>query len=49
MFSQGGLLVLRMIEEQGYHVLSRRPAISKRRQATLFLRRLAAQFAPWGR
>ena len=49
MFSQGGLLVLRMIEEQDYDVLSRRPAISKRRQATLFLRRLAAQLVPFGR
>jgi len=49
MFSQGGLLVLRMIEEQDYNVLSRRPAISKRRQATLFLRRLAAQLVPFGR
>jgi len=49
MFSQGGLLVLRMIEARGYDVLGRRPAISKRRQATLFLRRLAAQFLPFGR
>jgi squalene synthase HpnC len=49
MFSQGGLLVLRMIEEQGYNVLSRRPAISKRRQAGLFLRRLASQVVPFGR
>jgi squalene synthase HpnC len=49
MFSQGGQLVLRMIEEQGYNVLSHRPAISKRRQATLFLRRLVAQFVPFTR
>jgi squalene synthase HpnC len=40
MFSQGGLLVLRMIEQQGYNVLSSRPAISKGQQAGLFLRRL---------
>src|SRR5205807_10445500 len=49
MFSQGGLLVLRMIEKQDHNVLSRRPAISKRRQATLFLRCLAAQLVPFGR
>jgi squalene synthase HpnC len=41
LFGQGGLLVLRLIEQQGYGVLSRRPAIRKRQQAGLFLRRLA--------
>jgi squalene synthase HpnC len=49
MFSQGGLLVLHMIEAQGCNVLSRRPAISKQHQAGLFLRRLAAQLVPFGR
>jgi squalene synthase HpnC len=49
MFSQGGQLVLKMIEEQGYNVLTRRPAISKRHQAALFLRRLAARFLPFER
>jgi squalene synthase HpnC len=43
MFSQGGRLVLDLIEGQGYNVLSRRPSISKRQQAGLFVRRLAAQ------
>jgi squalene synthase HpnC len=42
MFSQGGLLVLRLIEQRGYNVLSGRPAISKGQQASLFLRRLCA-------
>jgi squalene synthase HpnC len=47
MFSQGGLLVLRMIEAQGYNVLRRRPAIGKRQQAALLVRRLAAQLLPF--
>jgi squalene synthase HpnC len=46
MFSQGGLLVLRMIEGRGFNVLSGRPAISKAAQAGLLLRRLAAQWLP---
>jgi len=46
MFSQGGLLVLRLIEAQGYNVLGRRPAIGKRQQAALLVRRLAAQLLP---
>ncbi|HZP82509.1 MAG TPA: squalene synthase HpnC [Chthonomonadaceae bacterium] len=40
MFTQGGLEVLRLIERQGYDVLSRRPAVSKRRQLALLFRRL---------
>src|SRR5205807_5360240 len=43
MFSQGGLLVLRMIEAQGCNVLLRRPSIGKRQQGALLVRRLAAQ------
>jgi squalene synthase HpnC len=46
MFSQGGLMVLRMIEAQGYNVLRRRPAIGKGQQAALVLRRLVAQLLP---
>jgi squalene synthase HpnC len=46
MFSQGGLLVLRMIEAQGYNVLRRRPAIGKRQQAALLFRCLVAQLLP---
>jgi squalene synthase HpnC len=46
MFSQGGLLVLRMIEGLGWNVLNRRPAVSKAAQARLLLRRLAAQCLP---
>src|SRR5438874_13556653 len=46
MFSQGGLLVLRMIEAQGCNVLRHRPAIGKRQQAALLVRRLAAQLLP---
>jgi len=42
MFTRGGLEVLRRIEAQGYDVLSRRPAIPKRRQAAILVRRLAA-------
>jgi squalene synthase HpnC len=48
LFSQGGLLMLRLIEQQGYNVLSRRPAISKPQQASLFLSRLAAHLLPGG-
>jgi squalene synthase HpnC len=40
MVQQGGLEVLRRIEQQDYDVLSRRPAVSKRRQLALLLRRL---------
>jgi len=49
MFGQGGLLVLRMIEQQGYNVLSGRSAISKRQQVGLLLRRLVVHLlAPKG-
>ena len=40
MFGQGGLEVLRIIERQGYDVLSRRPAVSKRRQLAILFGRL---------
>lgn len=40
MFNQGGLEVLRLIEGQGYDVLTRRPAVPKRRQLALLFRRL---------
>jgi squalene synthase HpnC len=40
MFSQGGLEVLRLIEQQGFDTLTRRPSVSKFRQMTLLLRRL---------
>lgn len=42
MFARGGLEVLRLIEQQGYDVLTRRPAVSKRRQLTILSRRLLA-------
>ena len=42
MFSRGGMEVLRLIELHGYDVLSRRPAISKRRQLQMLLGRLFA-------
>lgn len=41
MFTQGGLEVLRRIEAQGYDVLRRRPAIPRRRQVFMLMRRLA--------
>lgn len=40
MFNQGGLEVLRLIEQQGYDTLTRRPSVSKFRQMTLLFRRL---------
>ncbi len=40
MFNRGGLEVLRLIEGQGYDVLTHRPAIPKRRQLALLLQRL---------
>ena len=42
MFSRGGMEVLRLIEAQGYDVLSRRPAISKGRQLQMLLGRVCA-------
>jgi hypothetical protein len=44
MFTRGGLEVLRLIERQGYDVLSRRPSVSKRRQLTILLQRLLANW-----
>ncbi|HSV74000.1 MAG TPA: squalene synthase HpnC [Chthonomonadales bacterium] len=46
MFSRAGLEVLRLIEAQDYDVLSRRPAIPKRRQLALLARRLLAGLVP---
>lgn len=42
MFTRGGLEVLRRIEAQGYDVLSRRPAIPKRRQLAMLAGRALA-------
>jgi squalene synthase HpnC len=41
LFSRGGMRILDKIEQQGYDVLSRRPAISKVERATLLLGTLA--------
>jgi phytoene/squalene synthetase len=38
LFSRGGLEILRAIEQQGYAVLGRRPAISKMRKLALVAR-----------
>jgi squalene synthase HpnC len=43
MFNRGGLEVLRLIEQQGYDVLSHRPAVSKRRQFAILISRLLAR------
>lgn len=43
MFTQGGLEVLRLIEQQHYDVLTRRPSVSKRRQFAILFRRLFAR------
>jgi len=43
LFSRGGLEILAAIERKDYEVLRARPAISKRRKATLLLRALAAR------
>lgn len=40
LFTRGGQTILSLIEEQGYDVLSRRPALSKGRKVGLILRRL---------
>lgn len=42
MFTRGGLEVLRRIEAQGYDVLTRRPAIPKRRQVAMLAGRALA-------
>ena len=43
MFNRGGLEVLRLIEKQGYDVLTRRPSVSKGRQFALLFSRLLAR------
>ncbi len=42
MFSRGGLEVLRLIESQGYDVLTSRPSVSKGRQMQMLFGRVAA-------
>jgi squalene synthase HpnC len=46
LFTRGGETILDMIEQQGYDVLSRRPALSKARKARLILRRLGGALLP---
>jgi phytoene/squalene synthetase len=48
LFSRGGQEILNAIEDQGYNVLGRRPAISKSRKLAL-LTRAAWGKMPWGR
>jgi squalene synthase HpnC len=43
MFNRGGQEVLRLIERQGYDVLTHRPAVSKRRQLAILFGRLLAR------
>jgi squalene synthase HpnC len=43
LFSRGGLAILRAIEEQGYDVLTRRPALSKWCKARLAMRALGGR------
>lgn len=43
LFTRGGEAILDMIAAQGYDVLSRRPALSRRRKLGLITRRLAGQ------
>ncbi len=43
LFTRGGLEVLKLIERQGYDVLTRRPALSRGRKAGLIARRLLGQ------
>ena len=45
MFNRGGLEVLRLIEKQGYDVLTSRPAVSKRRQFAMLFSRLLANLS----
>ena len=42
LFARGGLEILRLIERQGYDVLTRRPALSRGRKAALIAGRLLA-------
>ncbi|MDE2126428.1 MAG: squalene synthase HpnC [Armatimonadetes bacterium] len=46
MFSQGGAEVLRLIERQEGRVLSKRPAVSRGRQAVMLIGRLIAGLTP---
>jgi squalene synthase HpnC len=47
LFSRGGLEILRAIEQQGYDVLSARPAISKKRKIALLARALSGKLLPF--
>ncbi|MGA2349686.1 MAG: squalene synthase HpnC [Terracidiphilus sp.] len=47
LFSRGGLEILRAIEQQGYDVLSARPAISKGRKLALLLRAVSGKALPF--
>ena len=47
LFSRGGLEILRAIEDRGYDVLSKRPAIGKGRKAGLAMRAVAAKLLPF--
>ena len=44
MFSRGGQEVLRLIEQQNYDVLTRRPSVSKKRQMAILFQRLLKNF-----
>lgn len=44
LFSRGGEEILRLIERQGYDVLTRRPSLSRGRKVALIARRLLASF-----
>jgi squalene synthase HpnC len=47
LFSRGGLEILRAIEQQGYDVLTSRPAISKGRKLALLLRAVSGKLLPF--
>jgi len=49
LFSRGGLEILRAIEQQGYDVLTVRPAISKSRKLALLLRAVSGKLLPFMR
>jgi squalene synthase HpnC len=49
LFSQGGLAILRRIEQQGYDTLSRRPALGKAAKIGLLLRAIAGRLRAGGR
>ncbi len=48
MFGRGGLEILRMVEAQGYDVLTKRPSIPKRRQLAILVGRFLAGFSHRG-